>query len=68
MRIALSVWGSSPTAAMRFSVSRQERPASTSRRVLELATMAQLPLLPLASTVILTHMGASIAVSRDLRE
>ena len=45
---------------MRLNVSRQEIPASTRILVRELATMAQLPRLPLASIETLTPMLASI--------
>ena len=49
--------GSSPSAFMRLKVSRQEIPASTSTRVLELLTSAVLPRLPLANTVKDTPMS-----------
>src|SRR5579884_2554168 len=53
-RIASRVSGSSFTDFIRLKSSRQESPASTRMRVLELETMVLLPLEPLASTVILT--------------
>ena len=43
--------GSSPAMDMRFSSSRQERPASTRTRVRELEMTVLLPLEPEASTV-----------------
>jgi len=45
---------------MRLKVSRQEMPASTRMRVLELHTMAQFPRLPEASTETETPMRGSI--------
>src|SRR6266404_6923221 len=51
MTMAFSLCGSSPAAFMRLSVSRQEMPASTSTLAAELESTVQLPLLPLANTV-----------------
>src|SRR5215469_17846406 len=60
MRIAERPCGSWPTAFMRLKFSRQEIPASTRMRVLELLTMAQFPRLPDASTETETPMCCSI--------
>src|SRR5581483_2423285 len=49
-------WASSPIAFIRLKISRQEMPASTRMRVLELATMALLPRLPLAKIETQTPM------------
>src|ERR1700744_2676830 len=49
--MALSFCGSSPTAFMRLKVSRQDIPASTRMLAWELESTVQLPLLPLAKTV-----------------
>src|SRR6185312_5008674 len=54
MRIASSVRGSSPAAAMRLKSSRQDRPTSTRIRVRDEERTVLLPLEPLASTVIFT--------------
>jgi hypothetical protein len=54
--MAERVRGSSPWARMRFTVSRQEIPASTKIFVRELETMVLFPRLPLASTETETPM------------
>src|SRR5215469_17529345 len=71
--------GSSPTDFMRLKVSRQEIPASTRMRALELSTTAVLPRLPLASTDIDTpifgrihsltvELGVTFRLSAELRQ
>jgi hypothetical protein len=77
--MAERVRGSSPAAFSRLKVSRQEMPASTRMRVLELETRAQFPRLPLASTATETPIfvqhtclycgrDSNFRVSRDFRE
>src|SRR5436309_1594585 len=50
IRMAEISRGSRPNDFTRLKVSRQEMPASTSKRAHELSTMAVFPRLPLAST------------------
>ena len=52
--MAERVRGSSPCARMRFTVSRQEIPASTRILVREVETIVLFPRLPLASTETVT--------------
>src|SRR6185312_3053839 len=59
--MALSFCGSSPTVCMRFSVSRQEMPASTRMLAVELESTVEFPLLPLARTVMRIATERSIA-------
>src|SRR5258708_22785752 len=68
MTIAESACGSSPSALRRLNISRQEMPASTRIRVQALATTAQFPRLPLASTVTLTLITAAYASTLWNRE
>src|ERR1700758_2515181 len=68
MRIAESVCGSSPSDFIRLKVSRQEMPASTRIFVQALATIAQLPRLPLASIETHTPMLAAYASALWIRE
>ena len=51
MRIAFSESGSTPSAVRRSKVSLRLKPASTSRRVLEVAIRVELPALDEAKTV-----------------
>src|SRR5215467_6791668 len=78
MTIADRRRGSSPSAFMRRKVSRQEMPASTKIRVVDVCTRAQFPRLPLASTETDTLIrsedtlepcgsGSNSLISRDLR-
>src|SRR5947208_8739220 len=57
MRIAEISRGSRPSDLRRLKVSRQEIPASTRIRALELSTIAQFPRLPLASIETQTPMS-----------
>src|SRR5262249_1025041 len=60
MTIAERARGSSPACFSRLKVSRQEMPVSTRTRVRVVATRAQFPRLPLASTETVTPMPVSI--------
>src|SRR5437899_5958591 len=60
MSTAESACGSWPSDLSLLKVSRQEMPASTRMRVLELSTIAVFPRLPLASTETETPMLPSI--------
>src|SRR5579864_4481979 len=60
MRMAETLDGSSCSDFRRLKVSRQEMPASTRMRALELSTTAVFPRLPLASTETQTPMLGSI--------
>src|SRR5438105_13478621 len=57
MRMAEISRGSRPSDLRRLKVSRQEIPASTRIRALELSTIAQFPRLPLASIETQTPMS-----------
>ena len=57
MRMAEISRGSRPSDLRRLKVSRQEIPASTRIRALELSTIAQFPRLPLASIETQTTMS-----------
>src|SRR5579883_1936718 len=66
--MASSASGSSLTERIRLKSSRQESPASTRMRVREVATMALLPLEPLASTVIRTMLFRILPIGVEERE